>query len=115
MFGVDFNEFLLIGLVALLVIGPKDLPRVMRTVGYWVSKARGVAQQFRTSFDSMVRESELAEMEKKWQEENERIMRDHPPAVMAPLATPVEAAEPSADAGPAPEPTEPTPQPQAGA
>ena len=87
MFGVDFNEFLLIGLVALLVIGPKDLPRVMRTVGYWVNKARGVAHQFRTSFDTMVRESELADMEKKWQEENERIMRDHPPVAMTPLET----------------------------
>lgn len=107
MFGVDFNEFLLIGLVALLVIGPKDLPRVMRTVGYWVNKARGVASQFRTSFDAMVHESELADMEKKWQAENERIMRDHPPPVMTPLEAPTEPA-PDVDASkPAGDPAQP--------
>ena len=79
MFGFDLPELLVVGVVALLVIGPKDLPRVMRVIGQWVGKARGVAQQFRSSFDTMVRESELAEMEKKWQEENAKIMMEHPP------------------------------------
>jgi len=60
------------------VIGPKDLPKAMRVVGYWVGKARGVARQFRSGFDSMVREAELEEMEKRWASENERIMREHP-------------------------------------
>jgi sec-independent protein translocase protein TatB len=78
---LDFNapEFLVVAIVALLVIGPKDLPKAMRLVGHWVGKARGVARQFRTGFDNMVREAELAEMEKKWAEENARIMREHPP------------------------------------
>lgn len=79
MFDIASSELLLVALVALLVIGPKDLPRVLRHVGNWVGKARGVAAQFRSGFDEMVRESELAELEKKWAAENERIMRDHPP------------------------------------
>ena len=78
MFNIDASEFLLVAFVALVVIGPKDLPKAMRVVGYWVGKARGVARQFRSGFDSMVREAELEEMEKRWASENERIMREHP-------------------------------------
>jgi sec-independent protein translocase protein TatB len=78
MFDVAPTELLLVAIVALLVIGPKDLPRVLRTVGQWVGKARGVARQFRSGFDEMVREAELAEMEKKWAEENAKIMAEHP-------------------------------------
>ncbi len=84
MFDVAPTEFLLVALIALLVIGPKELPRAMRTVGKWVGKARAVARQFRSGFDEMVRESELAEMEKKWREENERIMREFPAPDIAP-------------------------------
>ena len=77
---LDFNisEMAIVALVALLVIGPKDLPKAMRVVGHWVARARGVARQFRSGFDTMVREAELEEMEKKWAAENERIMREHP-------------------------------------
>jgi sec-independent protein translocase protein TatB len=78
MFDVAPTELMLVALVALLVIGPKDLPKVMRVVGKWVGKARGVASQFRSGFDDMVRQSEMEEMEKKWKEENERIMREFP-------------------------------------
>ena len=95
MFDVAPTELLLVAIVALLVIGPKDLPKAMRFVGHWVGKARGVARQFRSGFDSMVREAELAEMEKKWAEENARIMREHP-ATPAPAALP--APEDSVDA-----------------
>ena len=85
MLDVAPTELLLVAVVALLVIGPKDLPRAMRFVGKWVGKARGVARQFRSGFDTMVRESELAEMEAQWAKENERIMREHPqPALPAP-------------------------------
>ncbi len=79
MFDIASSELLLVALIALLVIGPKDLPRVLRYVGNWIGKARSVAAQFRSGFDEMVRESELADLEKKWAAENERIMRDHPP------------------------------------
>ena len=78
MFDIAPTELLLVAFVALVVIGPKDLPKAMRVVGYWVGRARGVARQFRSGFDAMVREAELEEMEKKWREENERIMREHP-------------------------------------
>ena len=77
MFNIDSSEFLLVAIVALVVIGPKDLPKAMRVVGYWVGKARGVTRQFRQGFDNMVREAELEEMEKRWAAENERIMREH--------------------------------------
>lgn len=72
------SEFMLIAFVALVVIGPKDLPKVMRVIGHWLGRARGVARQFRSGFDELVRESELDEMEKRWASENERIMREHP-------------------------------------
>lgn len=102
---LDFNapEFLVVAIVALLVIGPKDLPKAMRVIGKWVGKARGVARQFRSGIDTMIRESELAEMEKQWAAENERIMREHPPtALPAPpqLAQPVSASEAIEDPGP---------------
>ena len=80
MFGVDSSEFLLIAIVALVVIGPKDLPKAMRVVGYWVGKARGISRSFRQGFDNMVREAELEEMEKRWAAENARIMAEHPAA-----------------------------------
>jgi sec-independent protein translocase protein TatB len=78
MFDIASSEFLLVMLIALVVIGPKDLPKVLRVVGKWVGKARGVAAQFRSGFDEMVRQSELEELEQKWKAENERIMREHP-------------------------------------
>ena len=78
MFDIGYSELLVIAIVALVVIGPKDLPRAMRTVGHWVGRARGMARHFRSGIDTMMRESELEEMEKKWREENERIMREHP-------------------------------------
>jgi sec-independent protein translocase protein TatB len=86
MFDVAPTELLLIALVALIVIGPKDLPKAMRFVGHWVGKARGVARQFRSGFDAMVREAELAELEKQWAEENARIMREHPVVHEPPVA-----------------------------
>ena len=78
MFDIAPTELMLVAIVALVVIGPKDLPKAMRVVGYWVGRARGVARQFRSGFDQMVREAELEEMEKRWAAENERIMREHP-------------------------------------
>lgn len=62
--GVGGFEILVIGLVALLVVGPKDLPMLMRKVGQFVGKARGMANEFRASFDEMARQSELDELRK---------------------------------------------------
>ncbi|HEY9554550.1 Sec-independent protein translocase protein TatB [Allosphingosinicella sp.] len=87
MFDIAPTELLIVALVALVVIGPKDLPRVMRTVGHWVGKAKGMARHFRSGLDTMMREAELEEMEKKWKEENERVMREFPSA-SAPASPP---------------------------
>jgi sec-independent protein translocase protein TatB len=76
------SELLAVAVIALLVIGPKDLPRVMRVVGQWVGKARGMARHFRSGFDNMIREAELEDMEKKWKEENERIMQAYPSSAL---------------------------------
>ena len=78
MFDVNSTELLLLGAVAIAVIPPKDLPRAMRFAGQWIGKARGMARHFRSGIDEMVRQAELEEIEKKWREENERIMREHP-------------------------------------
>lgn len=88
MFGVDSTEFLLVAVVALIVIGPKDLPKAMRVVGNWVGKARRMAGHFRSGFDEMMRQAELEEMEKKWKEENARIMAANPPPALDPPAEP---------------------------
>ena len=78
MFGVDSSELAVVAILALIFIGPKDLPKVMRTVGYWVGRMRGMARHFTSGIENMMREAELEEMEKKWREENERILRLHP-------------------------------------
>ncbi len=62
--GIGGFEILVIGIVALLVVGPKDLPVLMRKVGQFVGKARAMANEFRASFDEMARQSELDELRK---------------------------------------------------
>src|SRR6266699_3237346 len=76
--GLSIWHILILAIILLLLIGPKDLPKVMRTVGYWVGRVRGMARHFTSGIENMIREAELEEMEKKWREENERIMRLHP-------------------------------------
>lgn len=83
MFDVAPSELMLLAVVALVVIGPKDLPKAMRFVGHWVAKARRVMGQFRAGFDTMVREAELKEMEERWAAENARIMSAYPPTPAA--------------------------------
>ena len=78
MFDIGPTELLLIVIVAVIVIGPKDLPLAMRTAGRWIGKVRKVSGHFRSGLDAMVREAELAELEQKWKEQNEKIMREHP-------------------------------------
>lgn len=61
---LDFgmSELLLIGVVALVFIGPKDLPKALRVAGFWVRKARTLSREFQTSVEQMIREAELDEM-----------------------------------------------------
>jgi sec-independent protein translocase protein TatB len=77
-FDIGYSELLLIAVVALVVIGPKDLPRVMRMVGGWVGKGRAMTRHVRAGFDTMMREAELDEMQKQWAKQNEEIMRATP-------------------------------------
>jgi sec-independent protein translocase protein TatB len=62
MFDFSWSHILIVLIVALVVVGPKDLPKLMRIVGHWVGKARTMADQFRKSFDEMARQSELDEL-----------------------------------------------------
>lgn len=87
MFDIGAIELLVILVVAVVVIGRDDMPVALRTVGRMVGKLRKMSAQFRSGLDSMVREAELEDMEKRWKEQNERIMREHPeggPAEMEP-------------------------------
>ena len=74
MFDFAWSHILLFLIVALVVVGPKDLPRLMRIVGQWMGKARAMAEQFRKSFDDMARQSELDELRK----ELESIRNERP-------------------------------------
>jgi sec-independent protein translocase protein TatB len=64
MFGIDSSELLLIAIVALVVIGPKELPGLLRTWGKWMAQMRAMASEFRGHVDEMVRQSELDEVKK---------------------------------------------------
>jgi sec-independent protein translocase protein TatB len=61
-FDIGWSELLVIGVVALVFIGPKDLPRALRVAGYWFRKARTLSREFHNSVDQMIREAELDEM-----------------------------------------------------
>jgi len=109
MFGVDTSELLIVAVLALLVIGPKELPSTMRAVGRWVGKIRGMARHFTSGIETMIREAELEEMEKRWREENDRIMREFPTVIDAePVADPTSADQPQL---PLAEPPPPLPEP----
>ena len=89
MFDIGASELLLTAIVAIVVIGPKDLPLALRTAGRWIGKIRRVSGHFRTGVETMIREAELEEMEQKWREQNAKIIAES-------------AAEPVADAVPEP-------------
>jgi len=61
---LGFNEILILGILALVVVGPKDLPLLFRKLGKWTAKLRGMAQEFRTGFDELARQAELDELKR---------------------------------------------------
>lgn len=61
---LGFNEIIILGVLALVVVGPKDLPLLFRKLGKWTAKLRGMAQEFRTGFDELARQAELDELKK---------------------------------------------------
>jgi len=104
MFDVGASELLLIAVVAIIVIGPKDMPLALRTAGRWVAKIRSISNHFRAGIETMIREAELEEMEKKWQEQNRKVMEQHPEADSEPPAlAPPASAEARSEPPPVPE------------
>jgi sec-independent protein translocase protein TatB len=108
MFDFAWSEIAVIAVVALVVIGPKDLPKVLRTVGTWVGKARAIAREFQSSLEEMIREAELEEVRKQVEDAakvdmSEAIERTIDPAgdVKRSLA------EPASELAPPPPPPEP--------
>lgn len=119
--GIGFSELLLIGLAALIIIGPKDLPMMMRKLGQIMGKGRRMAREFQAAFDDIARQSELDELKKEIQElrksntlasaqddlaayeadVNSAIMREHPAAAPPPVEPPETRPEGSPDTAPA--------------
>ena len=64
MFDIGWGELLLIGIVALIAIGPKELPGALRTLGQWMGKVRRMASEFQNQFHEAMREAELADLKK---------------------------------------------------
>ena len=81
MFDIGWDEMLFTAIIAIVVIGPKDLPRALRAAGQWIAKVRRVSGHFRSGIETMIREAEMEDMEKSWREQNEAIMAAHPPAM----------------------------------
>src|SRR5882757_7216493 len=64
MFGLGWGEMVVIGIVALIAIGPKELPTVLRTIGHWMGKVRRMANEFQGQFQEALREAELTDLKK---------------------------------------------------
>jgi sec-independent protein translocase protein TatB len=71
MFDIGWSEFVLIAVVALIAIGPKELPGVLRTIGQWMGKARKMAAEFQSQFQEAMREAEMADLKKSFDEVRE--------------------------------------------
>jgi sec-independent protein translocase protein TatB len=71
MFDIGWSEFLVIAVVALIAIGPKELPGVLRMVGQWMGKARKMAAEFQGQFQEAMREAEMSDLKKSFDEVKE--------------------------------------------
>jgi sec-independent protein translocase protein TatB len=130
MFGIDSPELLVIAIVALVVIGPKELPGMLRSWGKWMAKARGMAAEFRGHVDEMVRQSELDDVKKQLVDlqsldptkeiksivqegmaEGEKALADAKSTFDNPLAEPESAPQIAAEAAPETAPVEAVPPP----
>jgi sec-independent protein translocase protein TatB len=115
MFDLGWGELLLIGIVALVVIGPKELPHAFRTLGQWMGKARALAREFQTHIDDLMRESQVDDMKREFNDmtrppdfsdlEDDLMAGREPAAKPKPaeaVAPPVPAATPEPAVPPAP-------------
>lgn len=64
MLGMGWQEILLVVVIAVIVVGPKEVPRVLRTVSYWFRKFREMAREFQSGIDDVIREADLVELQK---------------------------------------------------
>jgi sec-independent protein translocase protein TatB len=95
-FDIGWSEFMVIGVVALIVIGPKDLPAALRVAGYWVRKARTLSREFHSSVEQMMREVELHEVQQELRKATD-INLDHEfNKIMDPVNDPATATAPRA-------------------
>jgi sec-independent protein translocase protein TatB len=81
MFDIGWSEMLIIGAVALVVIGPKELPGALRTFAFWMKQARKLAREFQSGVDEMIRQAELDEARQAVDEARRKINRDIEEAV----------------------------------
>ena len=73
MLDIGLQEILIIGVIALVVVGPKDLPKMLRTIGQWTGKARGYARDFQRSIEGYVEDTELSSIQKELDEANKEL------------------------------------------
>ena len=101
MFDIGWSELLLIAVVAIVCIGPKDLPIVLRTLGKMARKARGLAREFQASVEEVIRETELSEARKEIDSAKKLVSLENTPGIgeQKPM-TPASAPEPSGDPKP---------------
>ena len=90
MFDVGAGELLVIVIVAIVVIGPKELPMALRTAGRWIGKVRRMSAHFRSCVETMIREAEIQEMEEKWAARNKEIMAKYPDGEPGSAAAPAD-------------------------
>src|SRR5579871_84182 len=107
MFDFSWSELAVIGVVALIFIGPKDLPKAMKTAAFWLRKARSVSREFQNTVEQMMREAELDEIKREIESAGRQAQSIIDPTTIlserakpAELAPPVEAAAPLEPAAP---------------
>ncbi|OUR78303.1 twin arginine-targeting protein translocase TatB [Alphaproteobacteria bacterium 46_93_T64] len=81
MFDIGWSEMVFIGIIAVLVIGPKDLPKTIATIGKYIRKARGFAREFQTGIDDLARDAELDDLKKSFQGDDFNIKKQVEDAV----------------------------------
>jgi len=115
MFDIGWSELLVIGVVAIVVVGPKELPRLMRTFGHYLGKVRHMAADFQRQFEEAVRDSEIDEVRKAMQDFHAEVSDVTPrgtvdkPLMMPTPVAPAPAAAEVVDAAP---PALPAPKPK---
>ena len=94
-FDIGWSEFMVIGVVALIVIGPKDLPAALRVAGYWVRKARTLSREFHSSVEQMMREVELHEVQQELKKATDINIEHEFQKIVDPVNDPAVAKAPS--------------------